>query len=183
MDEFDGYFLWLCDIINADLETYSELLFELYDSDFVWCMELDESRASEGLDLRKEYCDKNIGFDTDWVMLMEKPCSVLEALIALSRRMDYMLIEDNTSERIAVWFWEMIENLGLKKYTNTVIWLGGDDDRYDIWTILNRWMNREFSEDGSGSPFPLREAYADQREKTMVYQMNAYVLENYIFEE
>jgi hypothetical protein len=182
MDEFDGYFLWLCELVNADMDNYSELMYELHNTDFYWCIDLDASRASEGLELRKEYCDINKYFNTDWVMLMDKPCSVLEALISLARRMDDMLIEDNTSERVAVWFWEMVKNLGLKKYTNTVIWIGQDDDRYDIQEILRIWMSREFAADGSGSPFPLRYPAHDQCERTLVYQLNDYILENYVEE-
>lgn len=182
-NEYDGYFLWLCDLVNADLDLYSDLMFYLHDMDFIWCIELDKSRANEGLELRKEYCEENRYFDTDWVMLMEKPCSVLEALISLARRMDDMLIEDNTSERVAVWFWEMVRNLGLKKFTDAVFMRGNEDDYYDFELILHCWMNREFDFDGVGSPFPLRYPSCDQRERTLVYQLNDYILENYMEEE
>lgn len=179
-NEFDGYFLWLCDLVNADLDKYSDLLFYLHDTDFVWCIELDESRANEGLDLRKEYCEVNKYFDTDWVMLMEKPCSVLEALIGIARRMDDMLIEDNTSERVAVWFWEMVKNLGLKRFTDFVFMNGKDEDFYEFEMILNIWMNREFNENGEGSPFPLHHPTHNQQNRTIIYQLNDYILENYM---
>lgn len=179
MDEFDDYFLWLCDLINADMNVYSEILFQLHDTDFVWALELDASRAKEGLELRKEYYD--ICHD-DWVMLMDKDCSVLEMLIALARRMDDMLVDDNTSTRVPIWFWEMFENLGLKKYTNTFLWLELEDDLYDIQEILRIWMHRDFEPDGVKSVFPLRNPTHDQRERTIVYQMNDYVFENYISE-
>lgn len=181
MDEFDDYFLWLCDLVNCDMDQYSELLYYLHDFEFTWSLELDSSRAKDGLELRKEYYD-NVCHD-DWVMLMNKECSVLEALIALARRMDDMLVDDNTSSRVPIWFWEMISNLGLKKYTNTFLWIGLESDQYDIQEILRTWMNREFDFDGRGSIFPLREPVHDQRERTLVYQMNDYVFENYISED
>ena len=179
MDEFDDYFLWLCDLINADMNVYSEILFQLHDTDFVWALELDSSRAKDGLELRKEYYD--ICHD-DWVMLMDKDCSVLEMLIGLARRMDDMLVDDNTSTRVPIWFGEMFENLGLKKYTNTFLWFELEEDFYDIQEILRIWMHRDFEPDGVKSVFPLRNPTRDQRERTIVYQMNDYVFENYISE-
>lgn len=184
MNDFDEYFAWLLDLVNADTERYSELLYFLHDTDFTWCLELDDGRAADGLKLRDAYVEsmRGLGFDATWVLMMEKPCSVLEMLIALAQRMDDMLIEDYTSSRVAVWFWEMVRNLGLKKYTNAVLMSGNDDDYYDIQETVARWMNREFEPDGTGSVFPLREPANDQRERTIVYQLNAYVLENYVEE-
>ena len=180
-DEFDEYFIWLCCLVNADLDLYSELMFYLHDTDFQWCLELDSSRAKEGLELREEFYEANRYYsDCDWVMLMDKPCSVLEALISIARRMDDMLIDDDTSERVAVWFWEMIKNLGLKRFTDILLMRGNEDDYYDMEEILARWMNRDFEPDGTGSIFPLREASCDQRERTIVYQLNDYILENYL---
>lgn len=178
-NEYDDYFLWLCDLVNADLDRYSELLFHLHDTDFVWCLELDESRANEGLDLRKEYYEL---CGDDWVMLMEKSCSVLEMLIALARRMDDMLVEDYTSSRVPVWFWEMVKNLGLKKFTDFAFLNATDDDLYEFEMILHVWMHREFEFDGEGSLFPLRNCGSDQRDATIIMQLNEYVLENYVEE-
>lgn len=177
-DDFDDYLLWLCNLVDADLNRYSTLMFILHDTDFVWCLERDDGRAADGLALREEFCREDIS--NDWVAYMEKPCSVLEALIGLSRRMDDILTDESSSNRVRVWFWEMLVNLRLKQYTDWKIFDSSKDDPYDIQTILLRWMNREFARDGYGSPFPLRNASADQREKTMIYQMNAYVLERYL---
>jgi len=180
-DEFDDYFIWLCELVNVDLDRYSELCYRLHDSDFVWCLELDSNRGVDGLRLRDEYCEANRYFNTDWVMLMEKPCSVLEALVALARTMDDMLLDEESPDRVPIWFWEMVSNLGLKRYTNERL-LGriDDDDEKDIQFILLRWMNREFDSDGRGSIFPLKNPTHDQRERSIIHQMNDYVLENYI---
>lgn len=180
MDEFDDYFIWLCDLVNADMDVYSEILYQLHDTDFIWALELDESRAKDGLELRKEYYD--ICHD-DWVMLMDKGCSVLEMLIALARRMDDMLVSDDVGRRVPLWFWEMFDNLGLKRYTNTFLWLGREDDLYDIQLILHIWMTRDFEPDGSQSIFPLKNPTHDQRTRTLIYQMNDYVFENYVEED
>lgn len=175
-EEYDGYFIWLCSLVDTDMSRYSELLYRLHDTDFVWCLDRDDGRAADGLALREEYCSIDIW--NDWVMLMEKPCSVLEALIGLARRMDDMLSDDMVTNHVRVWFWEFIKNLGLKRYSNIVVSICDAD--FDIQMILSRWMNREFDFDGSGSLFPLDEPCADQREKTIIYQLNAYVLEKYL---
>lgn len=179
-DEFDGYFLWLGSLVDADWDRYSELLYALYSMDFIWCLEQDESRATEGLMLREEY--HSLAQD-DSVMLMDKPCSVLEALIPLARRMDDMLIDDYTGNRTRVWFWEFIRNLGLKKYNNDRLLhkLETDDD-YDIQATIMKWLEREFEYNGKGSIFPLKESSCDQRSKTLIYQMYDYCFENYLVE-
>ena len=177
-EDYDGYFLWLCHLVSADMTRYSELLWNLYDMDFVWVLDIDASRSIDGLDLRKEYFD--LFPEEDWVMLMEKSCSVFEMLIALSRRIDGVLGDVNTGDRTRVWFWEMIRNLGLKSYSN--IRLEYDEtgeELIDIQIILSRWMNREFDEDGKGSVFPIKEPMHNQRERSIVYQMYDYLMENY----
>lgn len=180
-EEYDDYFLWLCGIINLDFDRYSTLIYILQDMDFVWVLDRDSGRSSDGLALREEYYHQT--FD-DWVMLWEKSCTVLEALIGLARTMDAMLIDENTSDRTRVWFWEFIRNLGLKKYTNQYIeTLFVEEREFDIQSIVMVWMNRDFDVDGTGSVFPLKNPRRDQREETMIYQLNSYILENYAFDE
>ncbi len=180
-DEFDGYFLWLCDLIHADMDRYSELCYTLHNIDFIWALELDEDRAEDGLSLRRKYYEQDSS--EDWVMLLEKPCSVLEALIGIARRTNYILEDDTSTDMSFMYFWEFVKNLGLKRYSNirlldrfgrTV-----SDALYDIQIICDRWMSRNFEPDGSNSPFPLRNPSRDQRFQTINSQMNSYVFENY----
>lgn len=182
-DDYDGYFLWLCDLVNADMTRYSELLFRLHDMDFVWCLEQDESRAVEGLMLREEYYGLT-DYLEDWVMFMDKKCSVLESLIALARRMSDAMTETESGDTTRVWFWMFIKNLGLKPYSNIRLeapWYPtSESDLIDIQMIVHRWLNREFESDGVGSIFPLKEARHDQRERTLVYQMYDYIFENFV---
>lgn len=172
-DDFDDYFYWLSAIVRSDLDQYSELLWTLYDIDFITVLELDESRAVEGLLLREEFYDADR--TADWIMFMNRDCSVLEALIPMARRIDGMTTDENCGDRTSVWFWEMLDNLGIAKYTNSLLCDG--DSWIDIHMILSAWMNREFDENGVGSPFPLRLPKHDQRRRTMMYQMYDYVTE------
>lgn len=177
-EEYDGYFLWLCDLINGDMERYGELLYILHDTDFVWCLELDGSRAVDGLCLRQEYYYLSNGMEV-WVKFLEKECSVLEALIALARRMEGMLSDINTGDRTRVWFWEMVRNLGLGIYTNARIERDKETALLNIQMTLSTWMNREFEPNGQGSPFPLETSGKDEREVSMIYQLYDYLFEKH----
>lgn len=172
-NDYDDYFLWLCSLVDADMNRYGELLWRLHDMDFSWILDRDDGRAEDGLALRKEYVE--ITYD-DWVELWERPCTVLEALIGLAIRMDDILISDDVSNRVRIWFWEFISNLGLKRYVNAN--LQYDSDFYDVQRIIDRWLSRSFDFDGYGSPFPLSESYKDQRKETMIYQMNFYITDH-----
>lgn len=176
-DEYDEYFLWLCELVNADMDRYSELLFQLHDMDFFWVLELDSSRATEGLALREEWYGLNPY--ADWIMFLEKECSVLEALIGLARRMEGMLSDLNTGDRTRVWFWEMVRNLGLGIYTNARIKRDKETALLNIQMTLSTWMNREFEPNGQGSPFPLDTSGKDEREVSMIYQLYDYLFEKH----
>lgn len=181
-NDYDDYFLWLCSLVDADMNRYSELLFILFDTDFVWRLEQDESRRTEGLMLREEFY--NYDRSQDWVMFLEKPCSVLEALIPIARRMNDILEGIDSSDMTRVWFWELLKNLGLNKYSNIRLeYEERESDLIDIQLILSTWMNRDFDVDGTGSIFPLKVPTKDQRERTIIYQMYDYAFENYIEEE
>lgn len=181
-EDYDDYFLWLCETVDADLTRYSELLYILHDTDFVWVVPQDESRETEGLMLRESFY--NLDNSQDWIMFLDKPCSVLEVLIPIAHRMNDILESEDSSDMTRVWFWELIRNLGLKKYSNIRLeYEDREDDLIDIHLILSSWMNREFEPDGTGSIFPLKSPTKDQRERTIIYQMYDYLFENYIFED
>ena len=171
------YFDWLCDRINLQRGKYDILIHELYNIDFTWVIELDSNRAEDGLILRGY-------FNTDDLMLLSKPCSVLEALIGLAERMDYIMDDEDRGDRTRIWFWEMIDNLGLNRYAdeNFDSPYGRDMDQLnDIHSICSRWLNREFDYAGNGSPFPLNNPHTDQRELHMIDQLNEYILDKHMF--
>ena len=178
-DEFDSYFLWLGSLVDVDWDRYSELLYILDNIEFRWSIPQDESRAVEGCLLREEFYNASNGVE-DWVLFLDKPCSVLEALIPLSRRMDDLLTDEFKGDRSRVWFWEFIDNLGLRPYDNNRIKLHlYDNCDYDIQVIVGRWLDREFDFDGSGSIFPVPGCVGDQREISTIYQLYNYVCAKY----
>lgn len=174
-DEFDDYFLWLCALVNADMERYSELLWHLMDADFYYILELDESRSVEGLALRETFYNRDK--TCDWVMFWDKPCSVLEALIALAQRMNDALMDEIEADRTRVWFWMMVKNLGLKQFDNEKFAENPMNCLCKIDGIVANWLNRTFELDGFGSVFPLDEPTRDQRRLSLVYQMYDYIFE------
>lgn len=174
------YFDYLTQLINAEPGRYDLMLGELFLLDFTWTEDvpLDFNRAEDGLILRSGYTDIGMSMESIDEELGDKPCSVLEVLIALSQKMDYTLYDDDKGDRSRIWFWEMISNLKLDDYTNARIennWalLGHIDN------IIIKWLNRDFGMNGWGSPFPLWYPRTDQRRLQLIDQMNEYCLEKY----
>lgn len=164
----NSYFLWLLDRIDdgsGRTEEYEELLWYLYERDFTWIIDMDENRAAYGLDLRYEF---DPGYFTG-----NKPCSVLEMMIALAYNWEHNITYDHhLGDRTPVWFWTMVENLGL---------LDVDEDPsfgYECEKIVDNWLRRRFRPDGFGSPFPLKRPMRDQRKIEIWLQVQDYVLEN-----
>lgn len=180
MPLYDSYFLWLAKEVDADLKTYSELLYILYELEFEWCFPLDSGRAEDGLELRYEFYKNNL--DEDWIMFLDDQCSVFEAIVGIARRMNFLTESEDTSDRTRVWFWELISNLGLRRFNNNLIniqdgqWY--DSYKKEIIDICKVWMRRKFNYDGVGSLFPLNYPNSDQRLETIYSQLNFYVSEN-----
>ena len=151
-----NYFLWLLQKLewhNIDVYDHKELLWWLYQTEFTWSIENDANRASKGLNLRYEYNTKWDYGDT--------PCSVLEMLIALAHDWEHEISYDfRKGDRSALWFWTMLSNLKLIKSPlspeNLV-------NHQIFGEIIGEWLRREFDEDGSGSPFPLKKPPNNQK--------------------
>ena len=152
---------------------YSDLIWYLFHIEYRWDpspkTRLDANRAADGVDLRRLYFDET-GYRSE---REGEPCCVLEMMVALSLRVEENIMGEPGHNHLGRWFWEMIKNLGLDIYT---------DDRFDqneVGTIVGNWMSRNYSEDGKGSMFPLKNYTKDQRKLTLWDQMGAYLVENY----
>lgn len=141
------YFNWLLSFVvdQREQRLYSELLANLYNTEFHWTINLDENRASWGIALRDRFLDGESeglwGRD-----ILTGPCNMLELMVSLSLQIDNVLYDDAYGERYNKWFWYMINSLGI----NT------NNDSFDEG-IFNKkmdiFMNREFEPDGFGSLF------------------------------
>lgn len=164
------YFPWLyAQVASVNIadpsRTYWELLRKLYNKEFIWFVPNDDNRAEDGRELRLEFVTTTGAVvDGDWLRL---GCSVLELLIALSRRLCF---ETDIPE--VEWFWEMLENLGLDQYNDS---RPLPEARVDA--VLDRFIWRVYRRNGRGGLFPLKRSSEDQTKVEIWYQMSAYILQ------
>lgn len=125
----------------------------------------DDNRMEDGKELRQEFLYE-FKVDDTW---MNEPCSVLEMLIALARRLAFE-VNGDTDE----WFWHLMYNLGLEQYTDDVF---NHVVAEDVDDILDTFLDRKYGHNGEGGLFPLEETRADQTEVEIWYQMSTYLLE------
>lgn len=151
--------------------TWWRLLKYLYTTEFVWFVPNDDNRVEDGRELRDEFLQgRDLDIDErEWMVL---GCSVLEMLVALSRRLAF-----EGGGEPAGWFWLLMNNLGL---------IHMDDEQYsneaaekEVSDIVDRLIWRQYEYNGmNGGLFPLYEPQRDQREVEIWYQMQAWLLEN-----
>lgn len=145
-------------------------LFRLLDEQpFRYIHERDANRAADGVCLRNRF-GTEIGYFGP--IDPERPCSVLEMMVALAKRCEEsMLSNDEYGDRTGVWFFEMIENLGLADQ---------DDARFDRGTccdILDSWMDGKYLRNGEGSLFRTEDPRKDMRQLEIWYQMQGWLIE------
>lgn len=170
------YFEYLKDIINYKSENhikYTKLLYFLGKYEFYWVIDMDENRDIDALALRKDFLVES-GYNLSGAY-WDSPRSVLEVLIAFSKRIEMEITGDPGNDDFGRWFWVMIENLGLLKFDNDHF------DEVEISKILEKWMSREFKKDGTGSIFLTHKTDIDFRETEMWYQMQIYLNESWQF--
>jgi hypothetical protein len=150
--------------------TYWSLLRQLYSKEYVWLVANDDNRVEDGRDLRKEFKREiEIGQDNSW---MELGCSMLEMLIALSRRLNF---ESEHEDGPAHWFWHMLNNVGLEQYSD--MYYTNTFTKELVEDILDTVIQRNFDPDGMGGLFPLDDPPEDQRFVELWYQSSSYLLE------
>ena len=159
------YKIWLLHYCRFRRPNYNNLIDQLMNTPFAAILERDNNRISDGEDLRGCFLMKN-GINGNFY---GHPVSVLEVLIALAARVDGEYLGNPNDPRPDIFFWEMICNLNLDRFT---------DKMYDKWAvgeILDVWIGRKFDKNGFGSPFPLPKTYTDQRKIEMWMQVTGYI--------
>jgi len=150
--------------------TYWSLFRLLYSKEFIWLIPNDDNRVEDGRALRYEFLDEeDIDYrDREWLNLS---CSMLEMLIALSRRLSF---EAEGEPR--AWFWHLLHNLELDHYNDFEIQQDAECET-EIHEILDTVIWRIYERDGHGGLFPLRRSATDQTEVEIWYQLAAYLLQ------
>lgn len=169
----DRYFEWLygqvASVRNRNPHrSYWALLRQLYVKPYLWYIRNDDNRANDGIELRHEFLDEegDGGVDPNWLTL---ECSVLEMLIAFSRRAAFQ-----TGESPVEWFWRFIENLDCRGYTDEAY---NELVREEVNANLERFIERRYDANGRGGLFPLDQPQEDQRNVEIFYQFSAYAIE------
>jgi len=180
----DLYFDWLFKKVTSSSpirKRYKKLLKYLFERDFYWSIPLDENRCFDALNLREEFFDEFV--DIYYPISVEeiednfKPnsCNLFEMMVALALRIELDIIGNQNYGNYEVWFWRMINNLGL--YTM-------DDHNFDremVSKVIDIFLNRKYEPDGEGNIFYIRGDSRDMREVEIWCQLCWYV--DYILDE
>ncbi len=165
------YFNWLYSkvasikVLPTPSLTYLTLLRDLHSTEFVWLVSGDDNRAEEGMDLRAEFFRVSyLDRDPPWLSI---PCSVLEMMIALSRRASY---DTDISERD--WFWTFLTNLGIEYLSDNHLGITQIVDE-----VLDMFVWRTYDAQGKGGMFPLSKPAEDQTKRELWYQFCDYLMD------
>lgn len=147
---------------------HNHLLNILHSIEYVPVMLMDLNRYNDGIAIRNDYFTA-FGEDSN---IIDSPCSFLEFLYALARRMNYiyaMVDEDRTQDC----FWTLINNMGLGQIDDST---PNIDDQY-VHSCVDKIIHRRFKKDGSDGLFPLDNPRTNQRNVDIWSQMNQYLTE------
>lgn len=172
------YFEWLCDLAGFPRSgpiRYEKLARTLYSVMFEYFVPNDDNRAEDGKNLRRLFSQQKSYNNIS--KQLNSDCNVLEMIIGLALRMDYIIDHPGKESEVKKWFWEMLDNLGVSIF---------DDQSYyglahqQVTDILKKFLARRYYANGSnGGLFPLKSRKKDQRKIELWYQMQAYIEENY----
>lgn len=169
------YFEWMCELVSerpySKRCSYRKLLSLLYGIDFTYTIEMDGNRADDGINLRYRFGYER-GYE-DYIIasyLDDRACSVLEMMVALSKRCEESIMDDpDIGDRTGRWFWGMIENLGLGSSFDNVF------DKDYVITRIDIFLNREYGRDGDGGLFTVNHPKRDLRTVEIWYQLCWYL--------
>lgn len=170
----NDYINWMYEFVEDDRRgPCSRLFSHLYDVDFRYSILHDENRFADGVKLRYRFGHENdISQPIIASSLDNRPCSVLEMLIALTLRCEEDIMTDtDIGDRTAYWFWEMLDNLGIGHM---------NDFKYDediVDDAINRFLDREYGPRGEGGLFYVENPKRDMRNVELWYQMSWHLSE------
>lgn len=170
------YFDWMYQLVVDDRysnQSYRKLFARLHDTEFTYMIPMDGNRAEDGIDLRYRFgreCSYNDAMVASY--LDDRPCSILEMMIALSIRCEEHIMDDpDIGNRTGQWFWSMIVSLGLGFMNDARF------DRDYVDDILARFLDRDYARNGEGGLFTVSHNQRDMRSIEIWYQMSCYLNE------
>ena len=174
----DNYIWYLYNLVQNGGENHRKLCMELFKNRFFITRSVpkrDIDRWKNGLELRKTY---DFCYDNDFDSEMRPiPCTMLEMIIGISKRMSEQLMDEDGEDKTAQYFWEIMENLGLTYM---------DDDNFGWDTGLAQkkiaktceiLCKRQYNSDGTGGGmFPMPGVLGiNQKKMEIWYQMQEYI--------
>jgi hypothetical protein len=157
------YFEWLINHTEHPDE-YRNLWAVIHKYEFVWIVGNDDNRIADAQDLRLEYLESTGAFEEGLIPYV----SVLEVLIALSRRCEFQ-----TDQPAREWMTIFVNNLGLAKYKGFL----GLRKQGRVEAIMDDFIWRRYTHHGEGGLFPLQYPKEDQTKVELWYQMHSYLIE------
>ena len=170
----DDYVYYLYRIVQNGGENHRKLCVELFKNRFFITRSApkrDIDRKKDGLELRKEQIYEL------YEAQLTYPCTMLEMIIGISKRMSEQLMDEDGEDKTAQYFWEIIGNLGLDCW---------DDDNFGWETGLAHkkiaktceiLCKRQYNPDGTGGGmFPMPGLLGiNQKKMEIWYQMQEYI--------
>jgi hypothetical protein len=171
----DQYFDWMYQLVVDDRysnKSYRKLFVRLYDTEFTYTIPMDGNRAEDGIDLRYRFGREQLYSDAMVASCLDdRPCSILEMMIALAIRCEEHIMDDpDAGDRTGQWFWSMLVSLGLGSMDDRKF------DRYFVDQTLERFLERGYGRNGEGGLFTVDNG-RDMRNTEIWYQMNYYLRE------
>lgn len=176
-DELNNkYFEWMYQLVYDDRLrfkrlSYRKLLSLLHTTEFIYSVEMDSNRWTDGINLRYRFGSESSISDRIIVQYLgDEPCSVLEMMMALALRCEENIMKDvDMGDRTAHWFWSMIDNMGLGMMSDPKF------DKTYVQLVTDSFLNRDYGYHGEGSLFTVLNPRKDMRNVEMWYQMCWYL--------
>lgn len=136
---------------------------------------MDENRAHDGISLRERFRYER-GYSEKDVEVLSGGCSVLEMMVGLAVRVEETIMTDpDQGNRTDIWFWTMIENMGLLCVNDDTFNRRLDGRNTYENLVENRlyiMLNRLYLNDGSqGGMFVVRNPRQSLKTTDIWYQM------------
>lgn len=175
------YFEWMLKLVcderfsSTPRSSYRKLLKFL--SEERYCFEEqqpnDHNRALDGIELRYQFgWEEGHPYAMIASLLDYKDCSMLELLISAAFRCEDIVEDRAEGNRVGLWFWSMLQSLGLAKMNDHWIEQHGYEEARDI---LKRFYRNDYLPNGKGGLFTIEHSPVDMRNQEIYWQMCHYL--------
>ena len=168
------YVIWMMRMVSTKeyrSNQYKKLFEKLYERQFQVINAFDENRVMDGEALRYRFGDETGRMQHEITESIDnRPCSVLELMIALAYRCENQFAYDpQYGDRTGVWFWEMVKSLGLINMTDNQY-----NEEYTDY-VIDRFISLDYKPNGEGGLFTIKDPKKDYRHVQIWYQMCEYL--------